>query len=77
MDKDKIRSRLVGKFMDLNLGDLPEIQIMQLDNLEMLVDQLEEAQQAGALNLETNAGVEYLQSIVDPYLEGVHRDPQH
>lgn len=71
MDADKIRNRLISKFIDLGVGDMPEVQTMQLDNLEAMIDQLQQAQDGGELDLETDQGINNLQRIVDPYLESM------
>jgi hypothetical protein len=68
-DKYDLRTRLISRFTALYVGELPEIDIMPLDELEHMIDTLERAQAAGELNLETDQGVNNLQAIVDPYLE--------
>ena len=62
------RSQLISKFIDLNVGDMPEVQTMDLDDLETMIDQLQDAQDAGRLDLETDQGIEELQRIVDPFI---------
>ncbi len=62
------RNELINRFMDLNVGDMDELQTMPIDNLEAMIDELHKAQQAGLLNLETNQGVDELKRIVDGYV---------
>lgn len=68
MDELQIRHHLINRFINLYLGDLPEIYTMPLDHLESMVETLERAQAAGELDLETTQGVKNLQAIIDPYL---------
>ena len=69
MDQDNLRDKLVSRFTDLNLGDMPEVQTMQLDKLELMVETLERAQSAGELDLETTQGIAELKRIVDQYTD--------
>jgi hypothetical protein len=61
------RNILISRFMSLYVGDMEELDTMSLDALESMIDELEQAQAAGDLNLETDAGVAKLQEIVERY----------
>lgn len=64
------RNWLKQRFADLYVGDLgEELDTMPLDALEGMVDDLERAQLAGQLNLETAKGIAKLQEIVERYTE--------
>ena len=62
------RSRLISKFMDLGVGDMPELETMPLDQLDDLVSQLTTAQDWGWLDLETEIGIAELKRIVDQFI---------
>jgi len=68
MDNNKLRDHLISKFADLYLGDMPEVETMPLDELEAMIDQLQQAQEADRLNLETDQGIAELKRIVDQYV---------
>jgi len=68
-DRYQLRNNLINRFIDLNLGDLPEIETMPLDQLEELIDDLEQALASGKLDLETKKGIDALAAIVTPYLD--------
>jgi len=61
------RSELISKFMSLHVGDIPELETMPLDDLAAMIDQLQDAQDGGRLNLETDQGIAELKRIVDGY----------
>lgn len=65
---DKTRAKAIGDFNQLYVGDLPEINSLKTEAIKDLVRDLTAAQNSGALNLETNAGVENLKAIVEKYL---------
>lgn len=67
MDEKNVRNHLVNRFMDLYVGDMPEVWTMPLNYLEGMVDELEEAQADGMLNLATDDGIATLKEIVDRY----------
>lgn len=69
MDKNNVRDQLISTFTDLNVGDMPEIQTMPLDELEAMTDHLQRAQAAGELDLETTQGIAELKRIVDQYTD--------
>ena len=69
MDPNKVRNTLITRFMDLGVGDMPELATMPLDQLEKLVSQLQQSQEAGRLDLETDQGIAELKRIVDPYID--------
>ena len=69
MDPNNVRSHLISKFLDLGVGDMPEVQTMDLDKLEYMIDQLQRSQDAGKLDLETDQGIAELKRIVDPYID--------
>jgi len=63
-----MRNKLISQFMDLNVGQLDEIEELTDDQLQDLIWELQEMQENGELNLETDQGVENLKRIVDSYL---------
>jgi hypothetical protein len=69
MDPDKLRNQLISKFVNLHVGDMPEVRTMPLDYLEAMIDQLAQAQEAGKLNLETDQGIKELERIVTPFID--------
>lgn len=62
------RNELINRFMSLNVGDMDELQTMPLDNMASMIDQLQDAQDGGRLNLETSQGIDELKRIVDPFI---------
>jgi len=69
MDPNKIRSHLINEFLGLGVGDMPELQKLPLDQLEAMIDQLQQSQDAGKLDLETDQGIAELKRIVDPFID--------
>lgn len=65
---EKRRSYLMKCFNEMNLGYLEEIYKLSTDKLEAMVFELGNAQDAGELDLETNAGVDNLERIVSKYI---------
>ena len=61
------RSWLENRFQALNVGQFDEMARMDDDSLESMVNELEAAQDAGQLDLETDAGLLLLQTIVERY----------
>lgn len=59
------RSWLENRFQALNVGQFDEMARMDDDSLESMVNELEAAQDAGQLDLETEAGLLMLQTIVE------------
>lgn len=72
MDKKTIgqqeREFYTARFNRLSVGELDEIDLMPLDDLKNMVIDLERAQAAGKLNLETDAGVNELEKIINNYV---------
>ena len=72
MDKKTIgqqeREFYTVRFNRLYVGELDEIDFMPLDDLKNMVIDLERAQAAGKLNLETDAGVNELEKIINNYV---------
>jgi hypothetical protein len=62
------REFYIARFNRLSVGDLDEIDLMPLDDLKNMVIDLERAQAAGKLNLETDAGVNELEKIINNYV---------
>jgi len=70
MEQDRaIRSWLDQRYSDLNVGWSPEIDKLSNAELWDMVDELENAQKKGELDLETEQGLTNLQEIVAPYFE--------
>ena len=65
---DSERNTLINQFMDMNLGDMEELSTMPLNHLDSMIEELEQAQGSGDLNIETDHGIETLQSIVDKFI---------
>ncbi len=65
---DKTRKKAIADFNRLYVGDLPEINSLKTEAIKDLVSELTAAQNSGALNLETNAGIDNLKTIVEKYL---------
>jgi hypothetical protein len=62
------RNTIINKIDDLNLGYLEEANDMTIAELESLYYDLKAAQDKGDLNIETDQGIENLQTIVDKYI---------
>lgn len=61
------RSILIDRFMDLHVGDMDELETMPIEKLESMIEELEQAQAGGDLNLEKDSGIAKLQEIVERY----------
>jgi hypothetical protein len=68
MTKFNKRRWLEQKFSSLHVGELEDMDKLSEDELEAMIDELNKAQETGELNLETIAGVDKLQEIVDSYI---------
>lgn len=66
--QEALRSWLEHRLFDLHLGHM-EIGDLSNDELWDMVDELENAQKKGELDLETEQGLTNLQEIVAPYFE--------
>lgn len=66
-EMDERRNSLINKFVNLYLGQLDEVNIMPLDDLEDMVSELTYAQAQGYLDLETDRGLANLERIVNRY----------
>lgn len=62
------RNNLINNFNGMNLGYLEKINDLSTKNLENMVGDLSEAQDAGTLNLETDEGIDNLKTIIDKYV---------
>ena len=63
------RRYLIGKFMDLNVGQFEEMDSLTNQQLSDLIDDLSRAQRDDRLDLETEQGLITLQEIVEGYLD--------
>lgn len=63
---------LRARYDDLEVGWDEDIDAMTVDQLEQLVDALEQAQQRGELDLETDEGVDHLRYLVEYYQDTPH-----
>lgn len=71
MDKKQqelIRQWLEGRFERLNVGDT-DLSKLSDDDLWGMVEELEDAQRYGKLDLETEQGLTELQEITEKYLD--------
>ena len=60
--------KLIDQFEALNLGYLEELRAMGEDDIQFLIEDLYELQEAGELDLETSEGVNKLKETVEKYL---------
>jgi hypothetical protein len=65
------RTYLDSRFMKLNIGQFDEMDRLTDDQLENLIEDLEAAQAAGLLNLETDIGLNNLSYLIDRYTEEI------
>lgn len=63
-EMDIVRNTLIGRFYDLNIGELDEIYNMPTDILQKLIDELEDAD----INVELDDDLIRLADIVKKYL---------
>lgn len=61
------RAWLEGRFYNLYVGQMEEMDDMDDDSLQAMVEELETADKAGLLDLETDKGLKLLQEIIDRY----------
>ena len=64
------RNSLLQDLDDLNVGECPEAETLHIADLEAMVQELSEAQEAGKLDIETPWGIDNLKAIVDKYIRG-------
>lgn len=63
-EMDIVRNILIGRFYDLNIGEIDEIYNMSTDILQKLIDELEDAD----INVELEDDIIRLADIVKKYL---------